>query len=113
MKFRAVLIAATILFSQLSHAGTTTAKIQRIFIAGDQELVYVYPVGGVVGGPACHGSNGSYYSFSINASKRPHSKLYYATLLAAKSQDKLVTMVGYAACLDQTVSETLMSIDFK
>ena len=66
--------------------------------------MYVYPVGGVLNPPGCHGSNGSYYSFSL---ARPRAKEYLAGLLVAQSQGATVSFYGTGTCTDQSVSETL------
>jgi hypothetical protein len=81
-----------------------SARIERILIFEGGNLVYVYPVGGVVNPPACHGSNGSYYSFSLN---RPRAKEYLAGMLAAQAQGATVSFYGTGTCEDQSVSETL------
>lgn len=103
------LIGASMLLLTLTvpaWAGLTTAKIDRILIyeASGQGMVYVYPVGGVSNPPACHGSNGDYYSFAMD---RPVAKEYLALLTAAHMSGSLVTLWGKGACLDQSVSETL------
>jgi hypothetical protein len=85
-------------------AGTTSARIDRILIFEGGNLVYVYPVGGVANPPACHGSNGNYYSFSLN---RPRAKEYLAGLLSAQAQGATVAFYGTGTCDDQSVSETL------
>ena len=90
--------------SSMAGASALTARIQSILIFEGGNLVYVYPVGGVVGAPPCHGSNGNYYSFSLN---RPRAKEYLAGLLAAQAQGAQVTFWGTNTCTDQSVSETL------
>jgi hypothetical protein len=80
------------------------ARIARILIYEAGSLVYVFPVGGVVNPPGCHGSNGDYYSFSLN---RPRAKEYLAGLLAAQAQGAVVEFSGTGTCTDQSVSETL------
>lgn len=85
-------------------ASSLTARIERILIFEDGNLVYVFPVGGVVNPPACHASYVSYYSFSLN---RPRAKEYLAGLLAAQAQGANVSLYGTGTCHDQSVSETL------
>jgi hypothetical protein len=92
------------LVSSMASASSMTARIERILIFEDGNLVYVYPAGGVVNPPACHGSNGSYYSFSLN---RPRAKEYLAGVLAAQAQGAVVAFYGTGTCTDQSVSETL------
>src|SRR5450830_163090 len=88
----------------LCHATEFTATIEKILVYGDGALVYVFPVGGVPGAPACHGKNGDYLSFSLT---RPHAKEYYAGLLIAFSSGKSVLFRGRNTCTDQSFSETL------
>jgi len=90
--------------SYSAAAASTSARIERLLIFEGGNLVYVYPVGGVVSPPACHGSNGNYYSFSLN---RPRAKEYLAGLLSAQAQGATVTFYGTGTCADQSVSETL------
>jgi hypothetical protein len=90
--------------SSAATASTMSARIDRILIYETGNLVYVYPVGGVLNPPACHGSNGSYYSFSMN---RARAKEYLAGLLAAQAQGAVVEFSGTGTCADQSVSETL------
>jgi hypothetical protein len=89
--------------SSAASAGTTTATIREILISND--LVYVYPAGGLVNPPSCHGGNGAYYSFSL---ARNRAKEYLAGLLSAQAQGASVIFYGTGACDDQpNVSETL------
>ena len=92
------------LLSSSATAATMNARIERILIYEAGNLVYVYPAGGVLNPPACHGSNGNYYSFSLN---RPRAKEYLAGLLAAQAQGAVVEFTGTGTCTDQSVSETL------
>ena len=103
---RMILCMALILGSVLNTvwAGTTLATIDSILLFDGGNLVYVYPTGGVMDAPACHGSNGNYYSFSTS---RSMAKEYLAALLAAQARGASVTFRGKGACLDQSVSETL------
>jgi len=82
-------------------AAVTIATIQRILLVEDSNLVYVYPTGGVVGAPSCHGSNGDYLSFSMS---RPMAKQY----LAAQARGATVGFRGKDVCEDQSMSETLL-----
>ncbi|MDN2707942.1 hypothetical protein O0880_00755 [Janthinobacterium sp. SUN118] len=90
--------------SNFCHATEFSAPIEKILIYGDGALVYVFPVGGVPGAPACHGKNGDYLSFSLT---RPHAKEYYAGLLVAFASGKSVLFRGRNTCTDQSYSETL------
>ncbi|HEU5136098.1 MAG TPA: hypothetical protein VFU13_13190 [Steroidobacteraceae bacterium] len=105
---RTILAAAACLVgmmvSSTAIAAATNARIDRILIYEGGNLVYVYPVGGIVNPPGCHGSNGNYYSFSLN---RPRAKEYLAGLLAAQAQGAVVEFTGTGTCTDQSVSETL------
>ena len=87
-----------------ASASAVSARIERLLIFEDGNLVYVWPVGGLPNPPSCHGSNGNYYSFSLN---RPRAKEYLAGLLAAQAQGATVTFYGTGTCQDQSVSETL------
>ena len=93
-----------LMLSSMASASSISARIDRILIFEGGDLVYVYPVGGVVNPPACHGSNGNYYSFSM---ARPRGKEYLAALLAAQAEGATVSFYGTGACNDQSVSETL------
>jgi hypothetical protein len=93
-----------VMSSSVATASTTEARIARILIYETGNLVYVYPVGGVLNPPGCHGSNGDYYTFSFN---RPRAKEYLAGLLAAQAQGAVVQFSGTGTCADQSVSETL------
>lgn len=107
MKDFLLILAIGIVASQFSSpaiAGRTTSTISKILLYEDARLVYVYPVGGVVDAPACHGSNGDYYSFSIT---RPMAKEYLAALLTAHARKATVFFRGADACADQSASETL------
>ena len=87
-----------------TQAGVTTNTIAQILVVDSVNLVYVYPTGGVLNPPACHGSNGNYYSFSMS---RALAKEYLAVLLTAQARGATVTMWGTGSCQDQSVSETL------
>jgi hypothetical protein len=91
-------------FQSKALAGATNAQIAAILLFEDGNLVYVYPKGGVVNPPACHGANGNYYSFSMS---RPRAKEYLAALLAAQTRVATVLFAGTGTCKDQSVSETL------
>jgi hypothetical protein len=101
---RAALLCLGLVLSGSANASSMVARIERILIFEDGNLVYVYPVGGVVNAPSCHGSNGNYYSFSLN---RPRAKEYLAGLLSAQAQHADVAFYGMGMCQDQSVSETL------
>jgi hypothetical protein len=87
-----------------ASASITQAKIANLLLFEAGDLVYVYPAGGVVNPPRCHGANGDYYSFSMS---RPRAKEYLAALLAAHARGATVTITGTHSCTDQTNSETL------
>jgi hypothetical protein len=91
-------------FQTKAFAGATSTQIAGILLVEDGNLVYVYPKGGVASPPACHGSNGNYYSFSMS---RPRAKEYLAALLTAQTRGATVLLVGTGTCKDQSVSETL------
>jgi hypothetical protein len=88
----------------VASAATFAARISSLLIYEQGSLVYVYPEGGVVNAPACHGSNGNYVSFSLN---RPRAREYLAGLLAAQMAGKQVSFTTEGACIDQSVSDTL------
>lgn len=89
--------------SSAASAGTTVASIRELLISDD--FVYVYPSGGVVDPPSCHGSNGNYYSFSLT---RPRAKEFLAGLMSAQAQDAVVIFYRTGNCGDQpNISETL------
>ena len=90
--------------SYAAGASGVAARIERILIFEGGNLVYVYPVGGLVNPPSCHGANGNYYSFSLS---RPRAKEYLAGLLSAQAQGATVSFYGTGSCEDQSVSETL------
>jgi len=94
----------SLMLTSVASASSMQARIERILICDGCNLVYVYPVGGVTNPPACHGSNGNYYSFSLG---RTRAKEYLAGLLAAQAQGAMVAFYGTGSCTDQAVSETL------
>jgi hypothetical protein len=100
----AVMCLVGMMSSNVATAATMNARIAKILIYDAGNLVYVFPVGGVVNPPACHGSNGDYYSFSLG---RLRAKEYLAGLLAAQAQGAVVEFTGTGTCADQSVSETL------
>ena len=93
-----------LMMSSVVFGSSMVARIERILIFEGGDLVYVYPVGGVQNPPACHGANGSYYSFSL---ARPRGKEYLAAMLAAQAERASVAFYGTGTCTDQSVSETL------
>lgn len=106
-------IALTIMALVISlpiYAGTTTSTIDKILLYEDAMLIYVYPKNGVSNPPACHGSNGDYYSFSAT---RPMAKEYLSALLSAQARGATVILYGAGACNDQSVSETLRYLSIK
>lgn len=86
------------------YAGNTISTIDRILLSDTSMIIYVYPKNGVTNPPACHGSNGDYYSFSAT---RPMAKEYLSALLAAQARGATVSLYGTGACDDQSYSETL------
>ncbi|PXX09488.1 hypothetical protein C8R27_13713 [Nitrosomonas ureae] len=100
-------IIFTVLFLlSVTALADTEAKIKRIAIIEDPDLVYVYPEGDRVNNPPpCHGSNGEYISFSLN---RPKAKEFLATLLVAFAAKKTVFFRTAGDCIDQSISDTLV-----
>jgi hypothetical protein len=82
----------------------TVAKIERILLYEDGNIMYIYPVGGVQNAPACHDSNGNYISYKMN---RPMAKEYLSLLMTAFVAKKTVTFRTAGDCIDQSVSDTL------
>ena len=99
-----ILAAAALLFA-VGLQADTTAKIDKILMYEGGNLVYIYPVGGVQNKPACHGSNGDYLSFSM---ARPMAKEYLSVLMMAFAMQKTVWFRTHGACVDQSVSDTVM-----
>ncbi|MCO7226713.1 hypothetical protein [Pleionea sp. CnH1-48] len=99
-----LLIGLFSLFSVSALAGNTTAKIEKILMYEEGDLVYVYPEGGVKNPASCHGANGDYYSFKMS---RPRAKEYLSVLMVAFTAQKDVFFRSREACIDQSVSETL------
>ncbi|WP_251359710.1 hypothetical protein [Kangiella sp. TOML190] len=97
-------VAILSLFSLPSFAVFTTAKIDRILFYEQSNLIYIFPEGGVQNPPACHGSNGDYYSYKLS---RPMAKEYVSALMSAMYAKKTVTFRHYNDCIDQSVSVTL------
>jgi hypothetical protein len=93
----------TILTASFAHATVTTATIAQVLVWSSGNLVYVYPIGGITGSPAC-GAASPYYSFSYS---RPMASAYLAALLAAQASGATVDLWGTGACTDQSTSETL------
>jgi hypothetical protein len=93
-------------FYSVSTLANTTAKIDKILMyeQGDN-IVYIYPVGGVTNPPACHGSNGDYLTFKMD---RPMAKEYLSVLMMAFAAQKTVVFRTAGACVDQSVSETIL-----
>lgn len=85
----------------------TEAKIKRIALIEDSDLVYIYPEGGVTHAPACHTiyDGHDYISFSMN---RPRAKEYLAALLTSFSLQKTVYLRTANECIDQSHSATLV-----
>lgn len=98
-----IILFSLLVFSFFSYSDTT-AKIDRILMYEDGDLVYIYPVGGVQNKPACHGSNGDYLSFRMS---RPMAKEYLSVLMMAFVAQKTVRFYTAGACIDQSMSETV------
>lgn len=103
---KAFVLAIFILVS-LPVFADTKAKIKRIAIIEDSDLIYVYPEGGVTNAPACHTiyDGHDYISFSMN---RPRAKEYLAVLLTSFSLQKIVYLRTAGDCIDQSYSDTLV-----
>jgi hypothetical protein len=102
--FRLLAVALLLAAPSIADASSFTAKINRILIYEAGDLVYVYPVGGVVNPPACHGSNGNYTSFKMS---RPRAREYLSMLMAAHLAKKSVGFFTADDCVDQANSATL------
>ncbi|GAB1624100.1 hypothetical protein AAOGI_41500 [Agarivorans albus] len=96
-----ILSLICICFSSLAD---TTAKIEKILMYEQGDIVYIYPTGGVQNAPSCHGSNGDYLSFSFS---RPMAKEYLSVLMMAFVAKKTVFFRTARACVDQPVSDTI------
>jgi hypothetical protein len=94
----------TILYS-ISASANTTAKIDKILMYEQGNIVYIYPTGGVSNPPSCHGSNGDYLTFKMD---RPMAKEYLSVLMMAFAAQKTVEFRTAGACVDQSVSETIL-----
>ena len=99
-----ILLLISFITSFPCFASNTTTTIDKILYTKWSMLVYVYPEGGIPSPPSCHGSNGDYYSFSIDG---PMAKEYLAALMSAQARQSSVWLVGHHDCIDQSVSETL------
>lgn len=100
-----LLLIALILLSSFSFAGSFVAKIEKILVYEQDELIYIYPSNGVPNPPACHGANGDYVSFKMD---RPMAKEYLSVLMMAFIAQKTVSFRTHGACVDQNLSDTLM-----
>ena len=106
------LIAATLLLLSTSVLSTNalatfdggTAKIEKVLVYEQGDLVYIFPEGGVQNAPSCHGSNGDYVSFRMN---RRRAKEYLSVLLTAFMAQKPVEFRIEESCIDQSISATL------
>ena len=83
----------------------TTAKIAKILMFEQGNLLYVYPEGGVQNPPSCHGSNGDYLSYKMD---RPMANEYLSVLMTAFVAKKTVWFRTARDCVDQSVSDTIM-----
>ena len=102
---KTITITLIALLPLLATASTTTTTISRVLFWDGGNLIYVYPTGGLpTNAPSCHGSNGSYYSFSTT---RSMAKEYISGLLSAQARKATVTIYGKGDCIDQSNSETL------
>ncbi|KPZ73136.1 hypothetical protein AN944_00284 [Shewanella sp. P1-14-1] len=91
-------------FLSVSAEANTTAKITKILMYEQGDIIYVYPEGGVQNPPSCHGSNGDYLSYKMS---RPMAKEYFSMLMLAFAAQKTVAFRTEGQCLDQSVSETI------
>ena len=105
-KILAGLALSVVFLSTTAGATTTVATVSQILLLGaGANLVYVYPTGGIAGGPSCAAGQGAaYYSFSYTRTMGP---AYLAALLTAQASGATVVLFGTSACTDQSVSETL------
>lgn len=100
-----VLMLGSALTATTAVASTTTATVSQVLLLDGPNLVYVYPAGGIAGGPSCAAGQGAaYYSFSYTRTMGP---AYLAALLTAQASGATVVLFGTSACTDQSVSETL------
>jgi hypothetical protein len=98
------LMLGSVLTASTALASTATATVYQVLLLGaGANLVYVYPTGGITGGPSC-AAGAAYYSFSYTGTM---GAAYLAGLLAAQASGATVTLYGTAACTVQSSSETL------
>jgi hypothetical protein len=102
---RAIILGIIFTVSSTACASEFTARISSLLFFEQGDLIYIFVEGGTQNRPACAGSNGDYISFSL---KRPRAKEYLSGLMLAFSTGKPVKFQTEGACVDQTVSDTLM-----
>ena len=90
--------------SSTSWSSNIYTTIDAITIAESMMLIYIFPTGGITSPPACHGSNGDYYSISMT---RPLANKLLDALLSAQAHNVRLSFTGAGDCIDQSVSETL------
>ncbi|QDO86845.1 hypothetical protein FM037_24655 [Shewanella psychropiezotolerans] len=99
------MILISVIFISMRVDANTTAKIAQILMYEQGNIIYIYPEGGVNNPPACHGSNGDYLSYKMD---RPMAKEYLSMLMLAFAAQKVVSFRTAGACVDQSVSETIL-----
>jgi len=93
-----------------AHAGITTAQIDMVMLDDTDNIIYVYPVGGVNNPLECDASGAMYFSFSAT---RSMAKEYLSLLLSAQVSGKKVDIWGKGVCTDISTSETLHYLRIK
>lgn len=102
---RVALLGLLIGFSGTACAADFKARITGVLFYEGGNLVYIYVEGGTKDRPSCAGSNGDYLSFSLT---RPRAKEYLSGLMLAYAMKKPVTFRTQGACVDQSVSDTIV-----
>lgn len=102
---RTTMFGILLTFGNSAFAGSFSARISSILFYEQGDLIYIYVEGGTQDRPACAGSNGDYISFSM---KRPRAKEYLSGLMFAYGTGKPVQFRTEGACVDQSVSDTLI-----
>jgi hypothetical protein len=102
---RTIIFLAVFIFGSSASAAVYKARISSILFYEGGDLIYIYVEGGTKDRPSCAGSNGDYISFSM---KRPRAKEYLSGLMLAYASGKPVLFTTAGACVDQSVSDTLV-----
>ncbi len=79
----------------------TVAKISSVLLYEGDNIVYIYPAGGVQNPPQCHGANGNYLTFKMD---RPMAKEYLSVLMYAFAAQKQL-LCTYGDCIEQPHAE--------